>query len=98
MKHSMAVFQRAEARRLETEKRYAESAQADHKDLFAELEARLLLQDLASSFDEKQYEMASMRLRGYSIAEIARKQGMPQQRVSKILKALYRVYLKLYKE
>lgn len=98
MKHSLTVFLRSEARRLETEQRYIESAPSDSPDLFSELEAKLLLHDLASSFDNKQYELASMRLQGYSLAEIARAHGMPQQRVSKLLRALYRAYLKLYKE
>lgn len=94
MKHSITVFRRTEARRLETERRYAESVQSNSNDLFSELEANLLLHDLVSCFDDKQYELASMRLQGYSLAEIARAHGMSQQRVSKFLKALYRVYLK----
>ena len=98
MKHSITVFRRTEARRLETEQRYIESVPSGSEDLFSELEADLLLHDLASNFDEKQYELATMRLQGYSLAEIAQAQGMPQQRVSKLLKALYRVYLKLYKK
>lgn len=98
MKHSLTVFHRSEARRLETEQRYIESVSSGPPDLFSELEAKLLLHDLASGFDDKQYELASMRLQGYSLAEIAKAHGMPQQRVSKLLRALYRAYLKLYKE
>lgn len=37
-----------------------------------------------------------MRLQGYSISEIARKQGMDHRRVSRLLKELYQVYMKLY--
>ena len=37
-----------------------------------------------------------MRLQGYTISEIARSHGMSTQRVSALLNALYRVYLKLY--
>lgn len=97
MKHSVAAFHRTEARRLDTERRYAETARSQ-TDLFSELDARLLLHDLAANVDARQYELASMRLQGYSLAEIVRAQGIPRQRVSNLLKNLYRVYLKLYKE
>ena len=98
MKQSLSAFHRTEARRAETEQRYVEQNPPRSEDLFSALEADLLLQDLVSSLDSRQYKLASMRLQGYSLAEIARSQGIPAQRVSQILKALYRVYLKLYKE
>ena len=98
MEQSLSAFHRTEARRAETEQRYLEQNPPRSEDLFSELEADLLLHDLVSSVDSRQYKLASMRLQGYSLAEIARSQGIPAQRVSQILKSLYRVYLKLYKE
>ena len=52
--------------------------------------------DLASKAGDRQYELAQLRMQGYSVAEVAKKQGMPPHRVRKLLKELYQVYLKLY--
>ena len=98
MRHSISVFRRAESRRLETEQRYIEAELPEQQDLFSELEAKLLLQDLVSGFGARQYELASMRLHGYSLAEIAKAQGMSVDRVSKLLRVMYRAYLRLYRE
>ena len=61
-----------------------------------ELEARLLLHDLAAVSSKQQYALAEMRLQGYTIAEIALAQGMPKIRIRRLLKELYRAYLQLY--
>ena len=66
-------------------------------DPFEELEARLLLHDLAAVSSERQYELAAMRLQGYTIAEIALAQGMPKIRIRRLLQELYRTYLQLYR-
>ena len=66
------------------------------QDPFAELEARLLLHDLATVSSKQQYALAEMRLQGYSIAEIALAQGMPKIRIRRLLRELYRTYLQLY--
>ena len=95
VKGSVSTFRRAEKRRRETEQRYAETMSAP-PDPFDVLEADLLLHDLVSGFGDRQYELASMRLQGYTIAEIARAQGTSPRRVSALLNALYRIYLKLY--
>ena len=75
-----------------------ESELPNQEDLYSELEAKLLLQDLVSGFGARQYELASMRLQGYSLAEIAKAQGMSVDRVSKLLRVMYRAYLRLYRE
>lgn len=75
---------------------YAEQAAETGKDPFEELEYKLLLQDLVTVSDARQYELASMRLQGYSIMEIARERGIDRRRVSRLLKELYQVYMKLY--
>lgn len=94
MRRSIASFRRAEARRTEAEQRYW--AAAPKSDPMEGLEARLLLHDLASVADRSQYELASLRLQGYSIAETARQCGMTPKRVCKLLKELYRAYFQLY--
>ena len=96
MKQSVANQQRAEARRRSHETAYAEQAAGTGNDPFEELEYKLLLQDLVTVSDARQYELASMRLQGYSIMEIARERGIGRRRVSRLLKELYQVYMKLY--
>lgn len=94
MGRSIASFHRAEAQRRSAEQRYMASAPVN--DPMEELEVRLILHDLASSTNRPQYELAALRLQGYSIAETARRCGMTPKRVRKLLKELYRVYFQLY--
>lgn len=96
MRQSIASFRRAETRRKETERKYLSTLRARPPDPFEELEAKLLLHDLASVSSQEQYTLAAMRLQGYSIAETARAQGMDEKRVRGLLRELYRVYLRLY--
>ena len=96
MTQSIASFLRAEARRKDAERRYIREAASAVPDPFAELEARLLLHDLAAVSSKQQYALAEMRLQGYSIAEIALAQGMPKIRIRRLLKELYRAYFQLY--
>ncbi len=96
MEQSIASFHRAENRRQVAEQRYMEHAQSAQADSMEELEARLILHDLASISSPEQYEMASLRIQGYSILETARSLGMDARRVRKLLRELYRVYLQLY--
>ncbi len=94
MERSIASFLRAEAQRTEAEQCYLEAELV--RDPMDELEARLLLHDLASVASRPQYELATLRLKGYSIAETARQRGITPKRVRKLLKELYRVYFQLY--
>ena len=96
MKQNISAFRKAEERRKEAESRYLSTVRPRPPDLFEQLEAELLLHDLAAVSDDEQYLLASMRLQGYSIAEIARAQGMRPRRVRKLIHALYRAYLHLY--
>lgn len=96
MTQSIASFLRAEARRKDAERRYISEAASAVPDPFAELEARLLLHDLAAVSSRQQYALAEMRLQGYTIAEIALAQGMPKIRIRRLLKELYRAYFQLY--
>ena len=59
-------------------------------------EAQLLLHDLAAVSSKEQYELAELRLQGYTIAEIALAQGMPKIRIRRLLRELYRAYFQLY--
>ena len=63
-----------------------------------ELEARLFLHDLASVASRPQFELAALRLQGYSIVEVAQQHGRTPKRVRRLLKELYRVYFQLYPE
>lgn len=94
MGQSIASFLRTEERRKETELRYWETV--PKADPMEELEARLFLHDLASTASRPQYELAALRLRGYSIAETARQHGTTPKRVRGLLKELYRAYFQLY--
>jgi len=94
MRRSIASFHQAEAQRAEAEQRYVETV--PEKDPMEELEVRLFLHDLASIANRPQYELAALRLQGYSIAEAAHAHGMTPKRVRKLLKELYRVYFQLY--
>lgn len=96
MRSSITSFHRAEAQRIESERRYLETQPCRQPDPFEELEARLLLHDLALVSSKEQYALASMRLQGYSIKEVALSQGMEAARVRKLLREMYRVYLQLY--
>lgn len=94
MRRSIASFHRAEARRKEAEQRYL--ADTPREDPMERLEVRLLLHDLASVSDRSQYELAALRLQGYSIAATARQCGTMPKRVCRLLKELYRAYFQLY--
>lgn len=96
MRQSIASFHRSEERRKKSERGYLERLRARPPDPFEELEAELLLHDLAAVSSQEQYTLATMRLQGYSIAEAARVRGMDEKRVRGLLKELYRVYLCLY--
>ena len=98
MGQSITSYHRTEARRLESEQRYLQTVQPHNADPYEELEANLILHDLVTMTSEEQYRLASMRLQGYSIAETARSQGMSPKRVRKLLREMYQVYLKLYKD
>ena len=94
MQRSIAAFHRAEAQRRQAERRYQETV--PKRDPMEDLEARLFLHDLASVASRPQYELAALRLQGYSIAETARRRGMTPKRVRGLLKELYRAYFQLY--
>lgn len=64
MRQSVTSFHRAEERRRETERKYLKTLPARPPDPFEELEAKLLLHDLATVSSQEQYDLASMRLQG----------------------------------
>ena len=87
MQRSITAFHRAEAQRTHAEQRYLETVPPKDS---------MFLHDLASVASRPQYELAVLRLQGYSIAETARQCGMTPKRVRRLLKELYRVYFQLY--
>ena len=98
MHKSVASYLNAEAHRRESEERYMELRGGVDGDPYEEMEYNLILRDLLAESGERQCEMAALRLQGYSVAEIAAKSGMSAYRVRKLLKELFQVYLKLYRE
>jgi len=96
MERSIAAFYRTEARRKEAELRCLANTSMSSCDPMEEVEARLFLHDLASISSQTQYELAVLRLQGYTIAEAAQRRGMTSKRVRKLLKELYRIYFQLY--
>ena len=98
MRQSIAAYHRAEARRRQTEKRYLETASLQAANPFEEAEYNILLHELASAAKSRQYQVAEMRLQGYSVTEIAQARGLSAYNVRKMLKELYQTYLRLYKE
>ena len=95
MRQSIASYRRAETRRRETERKYLDNVPTQ-PDLLEETEYNILLHDLAAKAGHGQYELARLRMQGYSVAEVAEKQGMPPHRVRKLLKEMFQVYLRLY--
>lgn len=96
MDRSVNSYRRAEARRMAAEQQYTTLVQSAETELYSELEVKLLLSDLAAHASPEQYELAAMRLQGYSIVEVARALGMSSGKVRRLLRELYRVYLQLY--
>lgn len=94
MGRSITAFQRAEAQRMQAEQCYLE--RMPRKNPMEQLEDRLFLHDLSSAASRPQYELAALRLQGYSIAETAKQRGMTPKRVRRLLKELHRVYFQLY--
>ena len=95
MRQSITSYRRAETRRRETERKYLDNVPTQ-PDLLEETEYNILLHDLAAKAGHGQYELARLRMQGYSVAEVAEKQGMPPHRVRKLLKEMFQVYLRLY--
>ena len=98
MRQSIAAYHRAEARRQRSERRYLDATTPQRAEPFEEAEYNILLHELASAAKSRQYRMAELRLRGYSVAEIARSEGMTQYSVRKLLRDLFQTYLRLNQE
>ncbi len=96
MERGVSAFRRAEFRRREAERRYLEVAPRP-PDPMEEMDARLILHELASVSTPEQYQLAALRLQGYTILETARMRGISPRRASKLLREMYRVYMLLYK-
>ena len=90
MRQSIAAFLRAEKRQRESEQRYWEQHRPPEP--FEELEASLLLRDLAAVSSQEQYALVAIRLQGRSVAETARILGMSEKRVRGLLRNLYQTY------
>lgn len=98
MGREIAQNLRAEMRQKEAERRYLEAVRARPPNLDGDLEARLILHDLLGGASEEQHRLALLRLRGCSVPEAARLQGMGVKRARRLLKELHGDYLALYSE
>lgn len=94
MRQSVVSCQQSEIRRIESERRYQERYR--RPDSFEKLDADLFLRKLAAISSREQYDLAALRLRGYSIAEIAQARQTTPKRIRKLLKELYQNYLQQY--
>ena len=92
MNSSLHTFQRQERRRESCEQSYLTMPRTPSDDAFDALQARLLLHDLFLLADEEQALLIRHRLRGCSLAETARREGISVKRVRRRLKVLYRAY------
>ena len=97
MARSLATDYRAEERRRNAEQRYLADTRARPPN-YEKLEARLTLRDLMAGASEEQHWLALSRLRGCTMAEAARLQGMGVKRARRLLKELRQDHLLLNTE
>lgn len=93
MNRSLHSYRRSESRRLAAQQRYAERQSVGTDSLWAELDAALLLYDLARIATEEQYALVSLRLQGYSAQEAAKARGISVRQVYRQCRQLYHAYL-----
>jgi len=93
MGQSIDSFHHSETLRRESEQRYLDTVRNRASDAVEDLEMTLILHDLACVASKEQYRFAAFRLQGYTVAEIARSQGVDPKRVKRMLKSMYQVYL-----
>lgn len=98
MGRGVATEHRAQERQRDAERRYLETMRAAPPNLYAELETQLIFHDLMAGASEEQHRLALMRLRGSSMSEAARAQGMGVKRARRLLKELHSDYLLLNSE
>ena len=95
MGRGVATEHRTEERRRNAEQRYLDSAWSGSPSLCGELELLLAFHDLTAGASEEQHRLALLRLRGLSMAETARAQGMGVKRARRLLKELRDNYILL---
>ena len=98
MGRGVSTDHRTEERRRNAEQRYLDTVQTATTNLYAELETQLIFHDLMAGASEEQHRLALLRLRGCSMAEAARAQGMGVKRARRLLKELHSDYLLLHSE
>ncbi len=98
MGRGVSTDHRTEERRKNSERRYLEDPQARQPDLYEELETQLIFHDLIAGASEEQHRLALLRLRGCSMAEAAKAQGMGIKRARRLLKELRSDYMLLHSE
>lgn len=72
-----------------------ENTVAVSDDLMKQLEAKLLLHELAGKVSEQQIEMVRLKTCGYNLREIARQQKTPMRRVKEALEEVRTVLMEM---
>lgn len=98
MGRGVSTEHRTEERRRNAERRYLDDPRARQPNLYEELETQLIFHDLMTGASEEQHRLALMRLRGCSMAEAARAQGIGVKRARRLLKELHSDYVLLHSE
>lgn len=93
MRRAVDAFCRSERRYQDCALKYAQSQSSDADSAFDRLQAILVLHDLSHVATPEQYALVELRLKGCSMAEAARVQGVSVKRVRRLLKELYGAYL-----
>ena len=96
MGRGVATEHRTQERRWNAERRYLESARGDPAKLYTELETQLIVHDLRAGASEEQHHLALMRLRGCSLAEAARSQGIGVKKARRLLNELREIFVHPY--
>ncbi len=96
MGRGVSTEHRTQERRWNAERRYLDDPWARQSNFHEELESQLIFHDLMAGASEEQHQLALMRLRGCSIAEAARSQGMGVKKARRLLNELREIFVHLY--
>lgn len=96
MGRGVATEHRTQERRWNAEQRYLETVQTTPSGPHVELETQLIFHDLMANATKEQRQLALMRLRGCSVAEAARSQGMGVKKARRLLNGLREFFVHPY--
>lgn len=94
MEQSIVSYQRAEIRRLRAEQQFCMETSYTQS-LADDLDVNLMLQSLIPDSNSTQYQLAAMRLQGYSLADIEKQLHISSSQLSRMQSKLYKDYVQL---